>query len=87
MHLDSIGHPLMVDPLYGERDAFYLSNLKNRKFRLNRSGVERPLLNRQSLHSHRLKFNHPFITDKIIDIEAKIPKDLKAVINQLGKLT
>ena len=33
------------------------------------------LINRQALHAHKLAFIHP-ITNKIVDIEAKIPKDM-----------
>jgi RluA family pseudouridine synthase len=85
VHLASIGHSLLVDKLYGDQDAFYLSSLKSRKYKTNKTGIERPLLTRQSLHSHKLIFMHPMIDGKKIEIKAEMPKDMRAAINQLRK--
>jgi 23S rRNA-/tRNA-specific pseudouridylate synthase len=45
---------------------------------------ERPLIERQTLHSHVLKIHHPTTGDKI-SFEATVPKDMMALINQLKK--
>jgi len=85
VHLAHIGHPLMVDSLYGKRDEFYLSEIKGRKFRMKKGEEERPLLTRQPLHSHRLLLPHP-ITQDSLELTFEPPKDLRALIKQLDKL-
>ncbi len=84
VHMAHIGHPLMVDPLYGKREAFFLSEIKGRKYKISRGNEERPLLSRQPLHATRLIFEHPH-TKEILTLEAGLPKDMKATINQLRK--
>lgn len=85
VHLAHIGHPLMVDPLYGSRDAFYLSEIKGRKFNMKKGQEERPLLTRQPLHSHRLILPHP-ISGETLNLEFEPPKDIKATIKQFEKI-
>ncbi len=85
VHLSHIGHPLMVDSLYGARDAFYLSEIKGRKYRMKKGEEERPLLTRQPLHSHRLILPHP-ITGKKLDLEFEPPKDIRAALKQFEKI-
>ncbi|MFT4565306.1 MAG: 23S rRNA pseudouridine1911/1915/1917 synthase [Saprospiraceae bacterium] len=82
VHLKYIGAPLIADEKYGRAPAFYLSQLK--KINIHREQEERPLINRSSLHAYRLEFQHP-ITKEKIKIEAPLPKDMRAVINQLEK--
>lgn len=82
VHMKYIGHPLMVDRLYGSRDAFFLSEIK-RKYK--RSGdIERPMIERHTLHAYSITFKHPKTGEKI-SVESPLPKDLKAVINQIKK--
>jgi len=85
VHLSHIGHPLMVDSLYGNREAFYLSEIKGRKFRLKKDEEERPLLTRQPLHSHRLVLPHP-VTDEKLELEFDPPKDIRATLKQFEKI-
>lgn len=84
VHLKLIDHPLLVDPLYAGRDAFYLSQVKT-NYRSNRTGTEKPLLGRLSLHAEALNFAHPE-TGTPMRIEAPLPKDFRATLNQLKKL-
>lgn len=84
VHLSAIGHPLIVDSFYNRREAFFLSELKVKKYRLGRGQEERPLIARASLHAHRLTILHPE-TNRETTFEAPLPKDLKAAINQLRK--
>lgn len=84
VHFSSIGHPLVVDPLYGKRDALLLSEIKRKHFRIGQDSVERPLLNRLSLHAHSLQITHPQ-RNEILKIEAPYFKDFRAVLNQLNK--
>lgn len=84
VHLQYIGTPLIVDHLYGNRTAFHLSEVKLKKFNTGKFQEERPLLTRQPLHATKLVFQHP-ILDQKIEIEAPLPKDMKATLQQLQK--
>ena len=84
VHLAYAGYPLMVDPYYGKREAFKLSEIK-RRYNIGRDEEERPLLNRVPLHAARLAFDHPE-TGERMTFEAEMPKDMRAVLNQLRKL-
>jgi RluA family pseudouridine synthase len=85
IHLQHIGHPLLVDPFYGNRSELLLSKLKGRKFNLKKGTEERPLLDRVPLHAHRLGFVHPS-QEKRLTFTSELPKDIAASINQLKKL-
>lgn len=83
VHARHIGHPIACDEIYGDGNVVLLSSFKP-KFRLSKmKPEEKPLLNRLALHAQRLRFtdtegNH-------IDLEAPLPKDLKATLQQLRK--
>ncbi len=84
IHLKSIGHPLVVDSIYGKREALYLSEIKQRRFRLGKDQEERPLLSRIALHAFTLKITHPE-SGEVVQYEAEPPKDMRAVLQQLRK--
>lgn len=84
VHLSAIGHPLMIDPMYGRKSEFYLSSVKLRKYKKNRDEEERPLMSRTTLHSFRLGFIHPGSKQKVF-FENEPPKDFAAVLKQLRK--
>lgn len=83
VHCKNIGHPLACDELYGDGKAVLLSSIK-RKYKLSRQEEEeRPILNRLALHSYKLKF---IDTEGIIrELSAELPKDIKALLQQLKK--
>jgi 23S rRNA pseudouridine1911/1915/1917 synthase len=83
VHMQYLGNPLIVDTLYGNREAFYLSEIKHKKFNLGKHDEERPLLTRQPLHASRLVFDHPESGQKI-EIDAPLPKDMQAVFDTNG---
>ena len=85
VHMLHIGHPLMIDRLYGSREAFYLSEFKS-KYNFKRWENERPLISRLSLHACKLSFVHPFTKEELV-LDAQMPKDMRATINQLRKLS
>jgi 23S rRNA pseudouridine1911/1915/1917 synthase len=82
VHLSSIGHPLAVDSFYGKRNFLSIIDIKYNA----KTGYDevKPMIERCSLHAASLTFKHP-ITSEIIQICASLPKDLKAVLHQLGK--
>lgn len=84
IHLRSIGHPLLVDPVYGDSNAFNLSEIK-RDYISGKDKSERPLLHRLSLHAYSLSFQLPS-WDKPRTFTAPLAKDMKAVLNQIGKV-
>jgi 23S rRNA pseudouridine1911/1915/1917 synthase len=88
VHLQSIGLPLTIDPLYNtprrrnEPEGLFLSGFK-RDYRPTRGEEERPLIDRLTLHAEHLRFTN---TDgAVVDITAPLPKDLRAAINMLTK--
>lgn len=82
VHMQHIGHPIVCDALYGEARPLLLSALK-KNFKLSKTAEEeKPILSRLALHSFRLKFT---LNKEIYELEAPLPKDLKAVLQQLKK--
>lgn len=85
VHLQFIGHPLAIDELYGRREAFYLSEVKGRKFQLaKKQDEERPLMSRSTLHAHQLTLTHP-TTGERVTFSSELPKDFAAMLKQLHK--
>lgn len=85
VHFASIGHPLVVDPMYGKRAAFFLSEVKVRKFNLNKAQDEElPLVSRLTLHAHKLTLDHP-ATGERMEFVCELPKDFRALLSQLDK--
>lgn len=83
VHMKFLGNPIACDPLYGDGKPVFISQLKQR-YKLSQSEEEeRPLLNRLALHAAELRFKT--MDGKEIFLEASLPKDLKAILNQLGK--
>ncbi|MBC7783711.1 MAG: RluA family pseudouridine synthase [Burkholderiales bacterium] len=91
VHFCHYGYPLAIDPLYnsaqsnapaGSPIGIYLSQHK-RHYRPTHGEEERPLIARLTLHAHKLGFVHPNGQEMVI--EAPVPKDLRATINQLSK--
>ncbi len=81
--LQSIGHPCVVDDLYGSKEPLLMSTYK-RKYRTGRGREERPLLDRLGLHATTLELNHPH-TGERMTIESPFPKDLAATLKQLDR--
>ncbi len=71
VHLQSIGHPLVGDPVY----------------RAGRGSAPGPLakFKRQALHAYRLGLTHP-VSGASMHWEAPIPEDLRALLAQLEQL-
>jgi 23S rRNA pseudouridine1911/1915/1917 synthase len=79
VHLSSIGHPLLGDPLYGRKGrpgAIHDPVLKECAKRMNR----------QALHAHRLEFDHPR-TGERVHFVSPIPHDMKEVLEWLRSQT
>ena len=83
VHMKYLGNPIACDEVYGDGKAVLLSSLK-KKFKLSKDAEEeRPIMARLALHSGELSF-----TDANGDahrLEAPLPKDMKAFLQQLRK--
>lgn len=68
-HMAGIGHPLVLDPVYGDprRDRPFKKHFKYRRFFLHASSLDLP---------------HP-VTGKMLHIEAPIPKAFEEVLQKL----
>lgn len=69
-HMEYINHPVVGDPLYNAsapKDVDVAAELN---------------LNRQFLHSYKIGFTHP-ITNKYMEFEDVLPKDLEDVLNHI----
>ncbi|MCZ2223826.1 MAG: RNA pseudouridine synthase [Chitinophagales bacterium] len=83
IHCQNIGNSIVCDNLYGDGKPIFLSSLK-KNFKLSKNADEEyPILNRLALHSSILKFN--FNNESFL-LEAPLPKDLRALLQQLRKL-
>jgi 23S rRNA pseudouridine1911/1915/1917 synthase len=83
VHSQNIGHPIACDPLYGDGKPVLLSSLK-KKYKLSKHDEEeRPMLNRVALHSYQLKFKDE--AGKDISLTADLPKDIRALLQQMRK--
>src|SRR5205823_2789516 len=73
VHMQELGHPIAVDELYGDGEPVRISAIK-RNFKLSKNEEEeRPILNRLALHASQFS------------IEAELPKDMRALVQQLKK--
>lgn len=85
VHMQALGNSLVCDPLYGDGKPFFLSGIK-KKFALSKNDEqERPLLGRLALHAYKIIFSKP--DGSVIKVEATLPKDMAACVNQLNKWT
>lgn len=83
IHMQSIGHPLVCDPLYGDGIPLKVSSFKS-KFKLSKAEEEeRPILGRLALHAASLGFID--LDGKEIQLRAELPKDIQATLQQLRK--
>src|SRR3954467_9104349 len=71
VHLASIGHPLLGDPVYGRAGKTPDKLLKELHF------------HRQALHAAELGFTHPVTRDRL-SFSSPVPPDMQELLNALG---
>jgi 23S rRNA pseudouridine1911/1915/1917 synthase len=74
VHCQSMGHPLVGDPVYGTRKKNLYSAVHKDTLH---SAIKK--VKRQMLHAFQLGFTHP-VTGKDLTFEAPLPDDMKSVI-------
>ncbi len=85
VHMKHLGNPVVCDPLYGDGKPVLISTIKKKNYNLSKNEeAERPILSRLALHSWKLKFT---LNKKEYELEAELPKDLRALLQQLRKNT
>jgi 23S rRNA pseudouridine955/2504/2580 synthase/23S rRNA pseudouridine1911/1915/1917 synthase len=83
VHMQHEGHPIVVDELYGDPKPILVSSFK-RNYNLSKSEEEeKPILGRLGLHAARLQFTDA--QGVSYNIEAPLPKDMRALLQQLRK--
>lgn len=83
VHAKHMGHPIVCDPMYGDGKPLLLSSLKKNFNLAKKEEAERPILGRLALHSAFLQFE---LNEVSYQLEAPLPKDLTATLQQLRKL-
>jgi 23S rRNA pseudouridine1911/1915/1917 synthase len=78
VHLSSIGHPILGDPLYGGR-----KRLASVEPLLLRQGLQR--LKRQALHAASLGFVHP-ATGEALEFASPLPEDIREAVDLLRRM-
>ncbi|HVL79399.1 MAG TPA: RluA family pseudouridine synthase [Sphingomicrobium sp.] len=71
VHMASIGHPLVGDPVYGRSSKSHRDLLKNLQF------------HRQALHAAKLAFVHP-VTKHRLSFDSGMPPDMQELFSALG---
>jgi 23S rRNA pseudouridine1911/1915/1917 synthase len=83
VHMQYVGHPLVCDELYGDGLPVKISSFK-RNYKLSKNEEEeKPILARTGLHAQRLRFTD--MEGNTYDLQAEMPKDMRALLQQLRK--
>jgi 23S rRNA pseudouridine1911/1915/1917 synthase len=84
IHLTHIGHPILADKLYSGRDRVTLGEIagQDRARTLAPDEGEAVLIDRQALHAHRLRFQHP-LSGQELHLTAPIPADMERTLAAL----
>lgn len=83
VHMKEKGHPIVCDALYGDGKPVLVSAIKSKYNLSKEEEEERPILNRLALHAFQLSFKD--LQGKLIELEAPLPKDIRATLQQLTK--
>ena len=82
VHMAASGHPLLVDSIYSQHQAFYLSSIK-KKYKQS-DPEEKPIISRLTLHAFKLELNHP-TTGERMTFTSPLPHDMEALLKVLRK--
>lgn len=83
VHCKHIGHPIVCDPVYGDGKPVLVSSFRKKYHLSKNEEEERPILSRLALHAHQLSFKD--LNGELLTIEAPLPKDMRALLQQLRK--
>jgi len=83
VHVAAIGHPLLIDEVYGSDQPVLVSELK-KHFNLKKNSEEKPIISRITMHAYQIGFEHPKSGEHLTFI-AEYPKDFRALLQVLNK--
>lgn len=83
VHLAHIGLPLAIDPIYNPGTSVLLLSQLKRDYKTKRHQVERPLIDRLTLHAESLTVTHP--NGSPLRLHCPPPKDFRTTIAQLSR--
>ena len=83
VHMKFLGHPVACDELYGDGKPVFISQIKKNYKLSQQEDEEKPMLNRLALHASELKIKGA--GNKVYHFEAPLPKDMRAIVQQLKK--
>jgi 23S rRNA pseudouridine1911/1915/1917 synthase len=86
VHLPSIGLPLAIDPLYGNREGLMLSTFKA-DYRLGKWQEEKPLIDRLTLHAYQIRLPRESYPGTAVPqvFVAKLDRHFAAAVKMLAK--
>jgi 23S rRNA pseudouridine1911/1915/1917 synthase len=82
VHLAHIGHPIIADRAYSGRGRLTLGDLLGTS--ASEADAEAVLIDRQALHAHRLRLDHPQ-SGEPLDLTAPLPEDMTRTLEALRK--
>ncbi len=83
VHMQHLGNAIVCDEMYGDGQPVYISKLKRHYNLSKKEDAEQPILKRLALHAAILEFT---LDNETFTLEAPLPKDLRALLQQLRKL-
>jgi 23S rRNA pseudouridine1911/1915/1917 synthase len=81
VHMAYVGHPLLVDELYGNASSFHIGKFI-KGYMANEE--ERPTIARLTLHASSIQFTHPQTLQQVT-LESPLPKDMEVLLKLLRK--
>jgi 23S rRNA pseudouridine1911/1915/1917 synthase len=82
VHMESIGHPVVADTYYGDRDVLLPSDLDGVDWEQFDVPSDDALMHRQALHARWIAFDHPENEERV-SVEAPLPDDMNTVVELL----
>jgi 23S rRNA pseudouridine1911/1915/1917 synthase len=79
VHLSSISHPILGDPVYGGRRVRESSPSARTRARMN---AILEVMRRQALHASRIGFDHP-VSGRRLEFRSALPADMRSVLEIL----
>ncbi len=76
VHMAAVGCPVVGDKIYGGDERIFLEQLRGE---LSAESREKLILARHALHSHRLRYHHPF-RDQPVELVAELPRDMASLL-------
>lgn len=83
VHMQSIGYPLIGDPLYGPQ-ANILNSKLSKFFDHIESKEDILYFSRQALHAGHISFVHP-VSEEVMKFDCKMPDDMDKLLKTLNK--